>query len=143
MNVKELEILIEGISKVISWYSSNSHKDGELLTSAKQKLCGYSFTFSTLVGDALSEYNKAYNFRKRNLATKKLEYIKDGETAGKSEMKAELKNYVFRVDEGEAEALYRKVKSQFDIMRDIISSMQQDLSILRKEKEDAKVYNNG
>ena len=143
MNVKELEILIEGISKVISWYSSNSHKDGELLTSAKQKLCGYSFTFSTLVGDALSEYNKAYNFRKRNLATKKLEYIKDGETAGKAEMKAELKNYVFRVDEGEAEALYRKVKSQFDIMRDIISSMQQDLSILRKEKEDAKVYNNG
>ena len=143
MDSKELEILIEGISKVISWYSSNSHKDGELLTSAKQKLCGYSFTFSTLVGDALSEYNKAYNFRKRNLATKKLEYIKDGETAGKAEMKAELKNYVFRVDEGEAEALYRKVKSQFDIMRDIISSMQQDLSILRKEKEDAKVYNNG
>ncbi len=58
-------------------------------------------------------------------------------------MKPELKNYVFRVDEGEAEALYRKVKSQFDTMRDIISSMQQDLSILRKEKEDAKVYNNG
>ena len=138
MDSKELEILIEGISKVVSWYSSNSHKDGELLTSAKQKLCGYSFTFSTLVGDALSEYNKAYNFRKRNLATKKLEYIKDGETAGKAEMKAELKNYVFRVDEGEAEALYRKVKSQFDIMRDIISSMQQDLSILRKEKEDAR-----
>ena len=143
MDSKELDSLIEGISKVISWYSSNTHKDGELLTSAKQKLCGYSFTFSTLVGDALSEYNKAYNFRKRNLATKKLEYIKDGETAGKAEMKAELKNYAFRVDEGEAEALYRKVKSQFDIMRDIISSMQQDLSILRKEKEDAKVYNNG
>lgn len=138
MDSKELDNLIEGISKVISWYSSNTHKDGELLTSAKQKLCGYSFTFSSLVGDALSEYNKAYNFRKRNIATKKLEYIKDGETAGKAEMKAELKNYVFRVDEGEAEALYRKVKSQFDTMRDIISSMQQDLSILRKEKEDAR-----
>ena len=143
MDSKELDILIEGISKVISWYSSNSHKDGEVLTSAKQKLCGYSFTFSSLVGDALSEYNKAYNFRKRNLAVKKLEYIKEGETAGKAEMKSELKNYHFRVDEGEAEALYRKVKSQFDIMRDIISSMQQDLSILRKEKEDAKVHNNG
>ena len=140
MNDKELETLTKGISKVISWYSF-SVKDGDLLTSAKQKLIGYSFRFSVLVGDALAEYNKAYNFRKRNLAEKKLEYIQEGDTAAKAEMKAELKNYIFRVDEGEAEALYRKVKSQFDLMRDTISSIQQDISILRKEKEDAKLHN--
>ena len=137
MDSKELETLTKGISKVVSWYSF-SVKDGDLLTSAKQKLIGYSFRFSVLVGDALSEYNKAYNFRKRNLAIKKLEYIQEGDTAAKAEMKAELKNYVFRVDEGEAEALYRRVKGQFDLMRDTISSMQQDISTLRKEKEDAR-----
>ena len=140
MDSKELDELTKGISKVISWYSF-SVKDGDLLTSAKQKLIGFSFRFSVLVGDALGEYNKAYNFRKRNLAEKKLEYIKEGDSASKAEMKAELKTYKFRVDEGESEALYRKVKSQFDLMRDTISSIQQDISTLRKEKEDAKLHN--
>ena len=140
MNDKELEELTKGISKILSWYSLGN-KDGDLLTSAKQKLIGYSFRFSVLVGDALAEYNKAYNFRKRNLAQKKLEYIQEGDTAAKADLKAELKNYKFRVDEGESESLYRKVKSQFDLMRDTINSMQQDISTLRKEKEDAKIYN--
>lgn len=140
MDSKELDELTKGISKVISWYSF-SVKDGDLLTSAKQKLIGFSFRFSVLVGDALGEYNKAYNFRKRNLAENKLEYIKEGDSAAKAEMKAELKTYKFRVDEGESEALYRKIKSQFDLMRDTISSMQQDISTLRKEKEDAKLHN--
>jgi len=140
MDSKEIDELTEGISKVISWYSF-SVKDGDLLTSAKQKLIGYSFRFSVLVGDALGEYNKAYNFRKRNTAESKLIFMKDGDSASKAVMKAELKAYKLRVNEGEAEALYRKVKSQFDLMRDTISSIQQDISVLRKEKEDAKLHN--
>tara|TARA_R110002050_G_scaffold238805_1_gene374963 strand:+ start:206 stop:628 length:423 start_codon:yes stop_codon:yes gene_type:complete len=140
MNDKELETLTKGISKILSWYSLGN-KDGDLLTSAKQKLIGYCYRFSVLVGESLAEYNKAYNFRKRNLAQKKLEYIQEGDTAAKADLKAELKNYKFRVDEGEAEALYRRVKSQFDLIRDTISSMQQDISTLKKEKEDAKIHN--
>ena len=142
MDSKELDELTKGISKVISWYSF-SVKDGDLLTSAKQKLIGYCFRFSVLVGDALGEYNRAYNFRKRNLAEKKLVYIKEGDSAAKAEMKAELKAYKFRVDEGESEALYRKVKSYFDTMRDAITSITQDISILRKEYEDTRIHNNG
>ena len=140
MNDKELETLTKGISKILSWYSLGN-KDGDLLTSAKQKLIGYCYRFSVLVGESLAEYNKAYNFRKRNLAQKKLEYIQEGDTAAKADLKAELKNYKFRVDEGEAESVYRRVKSQFDLIRDTISSMQQDISTLKKEKEDAKIHN--
>ena len=132
MNDKELETLTKGISKILSWYSLGN-KDGDLLTSAKQKLIGYCYRFSVLVGESLAEYNKAYNFRKRNLAQKKLEYIQEGDTAAKADLKAELKNYKFRVDEGEAESVYRRVKSQFDLIRDTISSMQQDISTLKKE----------
>lgn len=141
--MNELEQLIEGISKVISWYSTigPDFKDGATLSTAKRKLCGYSFRFSELVGDALSEYNKAYNARKRNNAEKKLEYIKEGDSASKADMRAELINYNFRVDEGEAEALYRKFKSQFDIIRDTISSMQQDISTLKIEASESKVHN--
>ena len=40
-------------------------------------------------------------------------------------------------------ALYRKVKSYFDTMRDAITSITQDISILRKEYEDTRVHNNG
>tara|TARA_R100001015_G_C4531035_1_gene97453 strand:+ start:192 stop:629 length:438 start_codon:yes stop_codon:yes gene_type:complete len=145
MESKEIDELIGGVQKAIDWYSSSDfgHGDIDYLIKAKRKLVGYSFRFSEVVGYALDEYNKGYNFRKRNLAESKLKYIDSGDTAGKSELKAELKAYKFRVDEGESEALYRKVKSYFDTMRDAITSITQDISILRKEYEDTRVHDNG
>ncbi len=68
MNDNQLIKLVEGIVKVISWYSQSNSKDGELLTSAKQKLLGYSFTFSSAVGEALDTYNRAYAHRKAETA---------------------------------------------------------------------------
>jgi len=145
MESKEIDELIGGVQKVIDWYSSSDfgHGDIDYLIKAKRKLVGYSFRFSEVVGYALEEYNKGYNFRKRNLAESKLKYIDSGDTAGKSELKAELKAYKFRVNEGESEALYRKVKSYFDTMRDAITSITQDISILRKEYEDSRIHDNG
>ena len=145
MDSKEIDELIGGVQKVIGWYSSSDfgHGDIDYLIKAKRKLVGYSFRFSEVVGYALDEYNKGYNFRKRNTAESKLIFMKDGDTASKAELKAELKAYKFRVDEGEGEALYRKVKSYFDTMRDAITSITQDISILRKEYEDTRVHNNG
>ena len=104
---------------------------------------GYSFRFSEVVGYALDEYNVTYASRKNELANKKLKYIEAGDSAAKSELKAELKNYQLRLAEGENEALYRKVKSYFDTMRDAITSITQDISILRKEYEDSRVHDNG
>ena len=91
----------------------------------------------------MDEYNVSYASRKNELANKKLKYIEDGDSAGKAELKAELKNYQLRLAEGENEALYRKVKSYFDTMRDCITSITQDISILRKEYEDTRVHDNG
>jgi len=117
--------------------------DIHYLIKAKRKLVGYSYRFSEVVGYALDEYNATYASRKLELANKKLRYIEEGDTAGKAELKAELKNYQLRVAEGVDEALYRKVKSYFDTMRDAITSITQDISILRKEYEDSKVHDNG
>ena len=140
MNSKEIDKLIGGVQKVITWYSSSDFGDTDIhyLIKAKRKLVGYSYRFSEVVGYALDEYNATYASRKLELANKKLKYIEEGDTAGKAELKAELKNYQLRLAEGENEALYRKVKSYFDTMRDAITSITQDISILRKEYEDAK-----
>ena len=130
---------------MITWYSSSDFGDTDIhyLIKAKRKLVGYSYRFSEVVGYALDEYNVTYASRKTELANKKLKYIEEGDTAGKAELKAELKNYQLRLAEGENEALYRKVKSYFDTMRDAITSITQDISILRKEYEDSKVHDNG
>ena len=145
MDSKEIDKLIKEIALIIKGYSSldEEFKDITKLINAKRLLVGYSFRFSEVVGYALDEYNKGYNFRKRNIAESKLIFMKDGDTASKAELKSELKAYKFRVDEGESEALYRKVKSYFDTMRDAITSITQDISILRKEYEDSRVHNNG
>lgn len=140
MDKQEIDELIGGVQKVITWYSSSDFGDTDIhyLIKAKRKLVGYSYRFSEVVGYALDEYNVTYASRKLELANKKLKYIEEGDTAGKAELKAELKNYQLRLAEGENEALYRKVKSYFDTMRDAITSITQDISILRKEYEDAK-----
>jgi hypothetical protein len=143
MDSKELEQLTKGIEGILTLYSNlgADFKDIDRLIVAKRKLCGYMYRFSVLVGDALHEYNNSYAFRKRHLADKKLEYIKQGDTIGKAELKAELLNYKFRVDEGENEALYRRVKSQYDSLRDTLSSLQQDIATLKMEMNE--VRNNG
>ena len=145
MDKQEIDELIGGVQKVITWYSSSDFGDTDIhyLIKAKRKLVGYSYRFSEVVGYALDEYNATYASRKLELANKKLRYIEEGDTAGKAELKAELKNYQLRLAEGENEALYRKVKSYFDTMRDAITSITQDISILRKEYEDSKVHDNG
>ncbi len=145
MDKKEIDELIGGVQKVITWYSSSDFGDTDIhyLIKAKRKLVGYSYRFSEVVGYALDEYNVTYASRKTELANKKLKYIEEGDTAGKAELKAELKNYQLRLAEGENEALYRKVKSYFDTMRDAITSITQDISILRKEYEDSKIHDNG
>ena len=145
MDKKEIDELIGGVQKVITWYSSSDFGDTDIhyLIKAKRKLVGYSYRFSEVVGYALDEYNVTYASRKTELANKKLKYIEEGDTAGKAELKAELKNYQLRLAEGENEALYRKVKSYFDTMRDAITSITQDISILRKEYEDSRIHDNG
>ena len=145
MDKKEIDELIGGVQKVINWYSSSDFGDTDIhyLIKAKRKLVGYSYRFSEVVGYALDEYNVTYASRKTELANKKLKYIEEGDTAGKAELKAELKNYQLRLAEGENEALYRKVKSYFDTMRDAITSITQDISILRKEYEDSRIHDNG
>jgi len=145
MDSKEIDKLVNEIGGVIALYSCQDKpiKDITRLINAKRLLVGYCFRFSEVVGFALDEYNKGYNFRKRNIAESKLTFMKDGDSGAKAEIKAELRAYKFRIDEGEKEALYRKVKSYFDTMRDAITSLTQDISILRKEYEDSRVHNNG
>ena len=145
MDSKEIDELIGGVQKVIGWYSSSDfgHGDIDYLIKAKRKLVGYSFRFSELVGYALEVYNETYSHRKTEFANKKLKHIESGDSAAKAELKAEFIISQLRQEEGETEAFYRKVKSYFDTMRDAITSITQDISILRKEYEDTRVHNNG
>ena len=145
MDSKEIDKLVNEIGGVIALYSCQDKpiKDITRLINAKRLLVGYCYRFSEVVGYALDEYNVSYSSRKNELAVKKLKYIDSGDSVSKAELKAELKSYELRLAEGESEALYRKVKSYFDTMRDAITSITQDISILRKEYEDSRIHNNG
>jgi len=133
MNDNQLIKLVENIVKVISWYSQSNSKDGELLTTAKQKLLGYSFTFSSAVGEALDTYNRAYAHRKAETARLILEYISNGDAQFKASMKAEIEVKDMRIVESGYESIYRRLKGQQDTINNTISSMMQDVKRLETE----------
>ena len=133
MDSKELEQLVEGISKLISWYSTANTDNGDFLASAKRKLLGYSFTFSNAVGDALESYNKAYAHRKSETAKKVLEYVSNGDAQFKASMKAEIDVKDMRLVEAGYESLYRRLKGQQESINNTISSIMQDIKNLEQE----------
>jgi len=143
MDSKELEQLTKGIEGILTLYSNlkADFKDIDRLIVAKRKLCGYMYRFSVLVGDALHEYNEAYAARKCDTANKILEYVSSGDAQFKASMKAEVDTKESRIYEAKAEAVYRRIKSQYDSLRDTLSSLQQDIATLKMEINE--VRNNG
>lgn len=133
MDSKELEKLVEGIVKIISWYSQSNSKDGDFLASAKRKLLGYSFTFSNVVGDTLNAYNKAYANRKAETAKKVLEYVSNGDAQFKASMKAEVDVKDMRLLEAGYESMYRRLKGQQEAINNTIASIMQDIKRLETE----------
>ena len=133
MKDEQLVKLVDGIVKVVSWYSQSNCKDGELLTTAKQKLLGYSFTFSTAVGDALKSYNRAYAHRKSETAKKVLEYSSNGDAQFKASIKAEIDVKELRLVESGLESIYRRLKGQQDTINNTIASIMQDIKRLETE----------
>jgi hypothetical protein len=79
------------------------------------------------------------------IQVEEMEYIEREifDTSLTQERAIELKAYKFRIDEGQKESMYRKFKSQYDSLRDTMNSIQQDISTLKMELNESKVYNNG
>lgn len=140
---KELEKLIEDVGVIINLYSSlgADFKDVNRLITGKRKLTGYSFRLSEFVGNALQDFKEASGARKHHNATERLVLMENGNTGVKSELLAEKASWDSRVLEARTEAVYRKLKGYHDSVRDVISSMAQDISTLKQEFENAKVHN--
>lgn len=135
MNNNEIIELSKKIGGIIELYSNlgDDFKDIDRLIVAKRKLSGYMYRFSVLVGDALGEYNRNYANRKSSTAKKVLEYISNGETQFKATMRAEVDLKDVRLLEANSEAVYRRIKSQYDSLRDTLSSISQDIATLKNE----------
>lgn len=133
MGEEKILKLVDDISKVISWYSQSNTDNGDFLASAKRKLLGYSFTFSSAVGDALESYNKAYAHRKSETAKKVLEYVSNGDAQFKASMKAEIDVKDMRLVEAGYESLYRRLKGQQEAINNTIASIMQDIKNLERE----------
>ena len=142
MDSKELEELTKGIEGILALYSGlgKDFKDIDRLIVAKRKLSGYLYRFSVLVGDALEQYNVNYANRKSLTAEKILNYVRSGDAQFKATMKAEVELKDVRLLEASSEAVYRRVKSQYDSLRDTLSSIQQDISTLKMELSESKIH---
>lgn len=143
MDKKELEELTKGIEGILALYSGlgKDFKDIDRLIVAKRKLSGYLYRFSVLVGDSLEQYNVNYANRKRLTAEKILDYVFAGDAQFKASMKAEVDLKDVRLLEASSESIYRRIKSQYDSLRDTLNSIQQDISTLKMELSDSKVQN--
>lgn len=143
MDSKELEQLTNEIGGIVALYSNlgADFKDIDRLIVAKRKLSSYIFRFSVLVGESLESYNKSYANRKSETAKKVLEYVSSGDAQFKASMRAEVEVKDMRLLEAQYEAVYRRIKSQYDSLRDMLQSIQQDIATLKMELNE--VRNNG
>ena len=135
MNNNEIIELTKQIEKIINLYSNldSDFKDINRLITAKRKLTGYLYRFSVLVGDSLKDYNDSYANRKSLTAQKVLDCIKNGETQFKASLKAEIELKDIRLLEAKHESIYRRIKSQYDSLRDTLQSITQDIATLKNE----------
>lgn len=143
MDSKELEQLTNEIGGIVALYSNlgADFKDIDRLIVAKRKLSSYIFRFSVLVGESLEIYNKSYAHRKSETAKKVLEFVSSGDAQFKASMRAEVEVKDMRLLEAQYEAVYRRIKSQYDSLRDMLQSIQQDIATLKMELNE--VRNNG
>ena len=143
MDSKELEQLTNEIGGIVALYSNlgADFKDIDRLIVVKRKLSSYIFRFSVLVGESLESYNKAYAHRKSETAKKVLEFVSSGDAQFKASMRAEVEVKDMRLLEAQYEAVYRRIKSQYDSLRDMLQSIQQDIATLKMELNE--VRNNG
>lgn len=143
MDSKELEQLTNEIGGIVALYSNlgADFKDIDRLIVAKRKLSSYIFRFSVLVGESLESYNKSYAHRKSETAKKVLEFVSGGDAQFKASMRAEVEVKDMRLLEAQYEAVYRRIKSQYDSLRDMLQSIQQDIATLKMELNE--VRNNG
>ena len=111
-----------------------------MLQDMRRELVCLSYDFAKGVGTAKINYNYAYTSRKLFYA-KKVENIRStqGVTGAEAERKAASEQeYIELVKkENECEGRFEKGKIMLNAIRDILSAMLQDISILKSEKNEA------
>jgi len=145
MNSKEIEQLTKEIEAILGLYSNldADFKDIDRLITAKRKLCSYAYRFSVIVGEALEAYNLTYCNRKKVFSGEVLALIEQGSPTNKANLTVELKQYMLRVNEARSEAVYRRLKAQYDVLRDTINSITQDISTIKNQLNDSRNNDNG
>lgn len=140
MDSKELETLTTDIEGILALYSGlgADFKDIDRLIVAKRKLSGYLFRFSVLVGESLEAYNTSYAHRKSETAQRVLDYSTSGDTQFRASMRAEIDVKDMRLVEAKYEAVYRRIKSQYDSLRDTLQSITQDIATLKMELSEVR-----
>lgn len=124
--LKDIEECVRRANKMTS-----TNAEDYLLMS--QELSGYYYYLAELKAKTLKAYLDSEAYRKFELKTKTLDYISGGMGVGKGEAQAEIDTFDKKLEENAARANYEQIKSVYEVVKNIITVMQQRVKLATEE----------
>jgi len=126
---------IEQITEVIKSHQENYKTlSGDLLMNCQDKLTTLIYTFSDEVATAYEQYLQAKLERKMAVVDKQEALIEGGFKKTDAQVRAERECEEYYKEENKWDATYRRYKMLLDTAQDVIQSIRQRISQIKKEK---------
>lgn len=136
--------VINEIGKIIDWWTvlPKDYNNIEYLLYTQQKLSGYSYNLASDLADFKRDYNVAYFWRKINVNKRKNAFIATKMSATAAESLAVEKCEEELRKELDAETTAFRAETLLKQISNILSSLTQRISYLKKEQERTRNENN-
>jgi hypothetical protein len=131
--------IVDEIHKMNDWYKQHfSNTTIELLAKFRSKMNTYLESLGWYVGNAKGYYKSAESASEYEYAKKRLEFRAVGETILASTDKSKIENKPNEDEANKADEYYTTLKYLIDQNNKTVEGINQDIAIMRKEKENAR-----
>lgn len=130
--------ILNKINEKINEYEMLQHTDPNRLSVLRGELAQLSYSLGEVVNDAHKAYLNAQYTRKKQKSLFTVEELKKENSVSKSEKEADVKTLPYLSKELNAQGEYEGLRRSLNQLGEILSAMQQRISVLGKEMYNTK-----
>ena len=130
--------MIKQITEAIKYYQENYNSmSGDLLSSCQDKIVTLLYNISEEVATALEVYLQAKLDRKMGILDFASENVLEGLNKTEARAKAERDSKQLYEEENKADVNYKRYKMLMQSAQDVVQSIRQRISVMKKEKSNS------
>lgn len=127
--------MIAKINEIVDWYVGlpSGYSNVTELINARQRLSGYLFNYTVLVGDLRKQYNSSQAIYEGDIVKWEMKSSASSSTKAKLEAKANCSKLFTILKDAEGD--YFSHKENCEAIKEVLNSMSQSIAFARKEWE--------